>query len=100
MCCCCYLKLSQQWFKYITCDNFRLINYCEDNSAYIGAERMGEEDEVEDLMQRLAAVQLIDGVYMLLLSLGGLWFNLLMFFHVGSLWQISLSFENCWFVVM
>lgn len=37
-----------------------LIDYCEDNGAYRGTERMSEADEIEDLIQRLAAVQIID----------------------------------------
>jgi hypothetical protein len=39
-----------------------LIDYCEENGAYKGTERMSEDDELEDLIQRLAAVELIDGL--------------------------------------
>lgn len=43
--------------------SFRFIDYCDINQAYRGTERMTEDDEIEDLIQRLAAVELIDGVY-------------------------------------
>lgn len=38
----------------------QLIDFCEENGAYKGTERLSEDDEVEDLIQRLAAVELID----------------------------------------
>ncbi|XP_045165133.2 putative helicase MOV-10 [Mercenaria mercenaria] len=38
----------------------QLIDYCDENGAYRGTERMSEDDELEDLIQRLAAVELID----------------------------------------
>ncbi|XP_052781823.1 putative helicase MOV-10 [Mya arenaria] len=38
----------------------QLIEYCEDNGSYVGIERERQEEEMEDLIQRLQAIDLID----------------------------------------
>jgi len=41
---------------------FRLIEHCENNGSYVGSERSDlENDECEDLIQRLQALELVDG---------------------------------------
>ncbi|KAL4226712.1 Helicase MOV-10 [Mactra antiquata] len=44
----------------------QLIKVCEDNNSYTGEVRMNEDDELEDLVQRLAAIDLIDEEYRLI----------------------------------